>query len=70
MTTSKKENGKNNEKHERPSIPRIKNKFIHGGNLYNFELLKKVKTKQGFKSPVIDSMKGFSYKDFKSMNTL
>lgn len=73
MGTSKKENGKNienNEKHKRPNIPRIKNKFIHGGNLYNFEFLKKVKTKQGFKSPVIDSMKGFSYKDFKSMNTL
>ena len=48
-------------------ISRCKNKFIHSGNLYNFELLKKQKTVSGFRSPVIDNMKEFSYKEFKSL---
>lgn len=52
---------------EIPTIPRSKNKFIHGGNLYNFEILKKEKTEKGFRSRVIDNMKGFSYKDFKAL---
>lgn len=55
------------DKPEIPIIPRCKNKFIHGGNLYNFEILKKEKTVNGFRSPVIDNMKGFSYKDFKAL---
>jgi len=56
-----------NDTPEIPTIPRCKNKFIHGGNLYNFEVLKKEKTEKGFRSPVIDNMKGFSYKDFKAL---
>ena len=62
------DNDKNNGKQTQSiTIPRCKNKFIHGGNLYNFEILKKDKTASGFRSPVIDNMKGFSYKDFKAL---
>lgn len=56
-----------NDTPEIPTIPRSKNKFIHGGNLYNFEILKKEKTEKGFRSRAIDNMKGFSYKDFKAL---
>lgn len=68
MDKTNNDNDKNNGKQiQSITIPRCKNKFIHGGNLYNFEILKKDKTESGFRSPVIDNMKGFSYKDFKAL---
>ena len=67
-TNNDNDKNKNNGKQiQSITIPRCKNKFIHGGNLYNFEILKKDKTESGFRSPVIDNMKGFSYKDFKAL---
>ena len=57
-----------NESKQTRVVSRSKNKFIHGGSLYNFDILKKEKTNNGFQSPIIDSMNGFSYKDFKALN--
>lgn len=58
-----------NKSHKAPVVLRYKNKFIHGGSLYNFDFLKKEKKNSGFRSPIIDTMNGFSYKDFKALNT-
>jgi len=62
-----KNKGDDNDKIEltKPKIPIIKNKVIYIGNTYNFEVLQKQKIKKNFNSNVMESMKGFSYADFK-----
>lgn len=70
VKTNETNNGTNEDKHNKlPTIPRYKNKFIHGGSLYNFDFLKKKKMVNSFRSPVIDNMKEFSYKDYKALQS-